>query len=64
MTIFADLCNIATNNSVTFEVAVTIDTAIKQTEEGKLCENLIKQYNEGLITLAEFRNAFIAAALI
>ena len=64
MTIFADLCSIATNNSVTVEVAVTLDTAIKQTEEGKLCENLIKQYNEGLITLAEFRNAFIAAALI
>ena len=63
MTIFADLCSIATNNSVTVEVAVTLDTAIKQTEEGKLCENLIKQYNEGLITLAEFRNAFIAAAL-
>lgn len=64
MTIFADLCSLATNNSVTFEVAVTLDTAIKQTEEGKLCENLIKQYNDGLITLAEFRNAFIAAALI
>lgn len=63
MTIFADLCNIATNNSVTFEVAVAVDNAIKQTEEGKLCESLIKQYNDGLITLAEFRNAFIAAAL-
>ena len=64
MTIFADLCSIATNNSITVEVAVTLDTAIKQTEEGKLCESLIKQYNDGLITLAEFRNAFIAAALI
>ena len=63
MTIFADLCNIATNDSVTFEVAVTIDKAIKQTEEGKLCESLIKQYNDGLITLAEFRNAFVTAAL-
>jgi len=63
MTIFADLCNIATNNSVTFEVAVAVDKAIKQTEEGKMCESLIKQYNDGLITLAEFRNAFIAVAL-
>ena len=63
MTIFADLCSIATNDSVTFEVAVTIDKAIKQTEEGRMCESLIKQYNDGLITLAEFRNAFIAAAL-
>lgn len=63
MTIFADLCNIATNNSITFEEAVILDEAIKRTEEGKLCEILIKQYNEGLITLAEFRNAFITAAL-
>ena len=63
MTIFTDLCSIATNNSITFEVAVAVDTAIKQTEEGKLCESLIKQYNDGLITLAEFRNAFITAAL-
>ena len=63
MTIFADLCSIALDNSTPFEVAVTLDTAIKQTEEGKLCESLIKQYNEGLITLAEFRRAFITAAL-
>ena len=63
MTIFADLCNIATNNNVTFEVAVILDEAIKKTEEGKLCESLIKQYNEGLITFTAFRNAFIAAAL-
>ena len=62
MTIFADLCSIATNDSVTFEVAVTIDKAIKQTEEGRMCESLIKQYNEGLITFAEFCKAFIAAA--
>ena len=63
MTIFTELCNIATNDSTPFEVAVTLDTAIKQTEEGKLCESLIKQYNEGLITLAEFRRSFITAAL-
>ena len=63
MTIFTDLCNIATDNTITFEVAVILDEAIKQTEEGRLCENLIKQYNDGLITLAEFRNAFIAVAL-
>ena len=62
MTIFTDLCNIATNDTITFEVALTINKAIKQTEEGKLCESLIKQYNEGLISLAEFRKAFIAAA--
>ena len=62
MTIFTELCRIATENSITFEVAVTIDKAIKQTEEGRLCESLIKQYNEGQITLAEFRNAFITAA--
>lgn len=63
MTIFTDLCNIATNNSITFAEAVILDEAIKRTEEGKLCASLIKQYNEGLITLAEFRNAFITAAL-
>ena len=63
MTIFTELCNIATNDSIPFEVAVTLDTAIKQTEEGKLCESLIKQYNDGLITLAEFRNAFVTVAL-
>ena len=63
MTIFAELCNMSTNDSTPFELAVTLDTAIKQTEEGKLCESLIKQYNEGLITLAEFRNAFVTAAL-
>ena len=63
MSIFSDLCSIATDNTITFEVAVAVDTAIKQTEEGKQCESLINQYNNGLITLAEFRNAFIAVAL-
>ena len=63
MTIFTDLCNIATNDTITFEVAVIINKAIKQTEEGKLCESLIKQYNDGLITFTEFRRAFITAAL-
>jgi len=63
MTIFADLCNIATDNTITFEVAVILDEAIKKTEEGKLCESLIKQYNDGLITFTEFRRAFITAAL-
>ena len=63
MTIFTDLCNIATNDTITFEEAVILDEAIKKTEEGRLCENLIKQYNDGLITFAEFRKAFIAAAL-
>ena len=63
MSIFTELCRLATNDSITFEVAVTINTAIKQTEEGKLCESLIKQYNDGLITFAEFRNAFVTAAL-
>lgn len=63
MTIFADLCSIANDNTLTFEVAAAVDNAIKQTEEGKLCESLIKQYTNGLITFAEFRNAFIAAAL-
>lgn len=63
MTIFADLCSIATDNTLTFEVAVALDTAIKQTEEGKLCESFIEQYNGGLITFTEFRRAFIAAAL-
>ena len=63
MTIFTDLCSIATDNTITFEVAVILDEAIKKTEEGRLCENLIKQYNDGLITFAEFRKAFIAAAL-
>ena len=61
MTIFTDLCNIATNDTITFEVALTINKAIKQTEEGRLCESLIEQYNEGLITFAEFCKAFIAA---
>ena len=63
MTIFADLCSIATDNTITFEVAVAVDTAIKKTEEGKQCDELIKKYSDGLITLAEFRNAFITVAL-
>ena len=61
MTIFTDLCDIATDNTITFDVAVIINKAIKQTEEGRLCESLIEQYNEGLITFAEFYKAFIAA---
>ena len=63
MTIFSDLCSIATDDSISFEVAAIVDKAIKETEQGKLCISLIYQYNNGLITFAEFRNSFIAAAL-
>lgn len=63
MTIFSDLCIIATDDRITFEVATIVDKAIKETEQGKLCISLIHQYNSGLITFAEFRNSFIAAAL-
>ena len=63
MTIFSDLCSIATDDRIPFEVAAIIDKAIKETEQGKLCLSLIHQYNSGLITFAEFRNSFIAAAL-
>ena len=62
MTIFSDLCSIATDDRITFEVATIVDKAIKETEQGKLCLSLIHQYNSGLITFAEFRNSFIEAA--
>ena len=63
MTIFSDLCSIATDDRITFEVATIVDKAIKETEQGKLCISLIDQYNSGLITFAEFRNSFVEAAL-
>ena len=63
MTIFSDLCSIATDDRITSEVATIVDKAIKETEQGKLCLSLIDQYNSGLITFAEFRNSFVAAAL-
>ena len=62
MTIFSDLCSIATDDRIPFEVATIVDKAIKETEQGKLCLSLISQYNSGLITFAEFRNSFIEAA--
>ena len=63
MTIFSELCSIATDDRITFEVATIVDKAIKETEQGKLCVSLISQYNAGLITFAEFRNSFVEAAL-
>ena len=62
MTIFSDLCSIATDDRITFEVATIVDKAIKETDQGKLCLSLIHQYNAGRIAFAEFRNSFIAAA--
>ena len=62
MTIFSDLCSIATDDRITSDVATIVDKAIKETDEGKLCLSLIHQYNSGRITFAEFRNSFIAAA--
>ena len=62
MTIFSDLCSIATDDRITFEVATIVDKAIKETNQGKLCVRLIYEYSSGLITLAEFRNSFIAVA--
>ena len=63
MSIFLDLCLIAIADNLSVELKLTLDQAIKQTEEGKQCDDLIKQYNNGLITFAEFRNDFITAAL-
>lgn len=63
MSLFTELCSIATSNGISFKVAVALDAAIEQTEEGKECLSILKQYNDGLLTFAEFRNAFIAAAL-
>ena len=63
MTIFSELCSIATDDRIPFEVATIVDKAIKETEQGKLCVSLISQYSSGLITFAEFRNSFIEAAL-
>ena len=62
MTIFSDLCSIATDDRITSDVATIVDKAINETEQGKLCVSLIYQYTSGLITFAEFRNSFIAAA--
>ena len=62
MSIFSDLCHIAITDNL-FEMKLTLDRVIRQTEEGKQCDDLIKQYNNGLITFAEFRNDFITAAL-
>ena len=63
MSLFTDLCNIATSADISFKVAVALNAAIEQTEEGKECLRILKQYNDGLLSLAEFSNAFIAAAL-
>jgi len=63
MSIFSDLCHIAITDNLSVEMRLALDQVIKQTEEGKQCDDLIKQYNNGLITFAEFRNAFITAAL-
>ena len=60
--LFSDLCSIATDDKITFEVATIVDKAIKETDQGKLCLSLIHQYNSGLITFSEFRNSFIAVA--
>ena len=57
------LCQAATDDDIVFKTAVAIDAAIKSTPQGETCVSLIEQYNQGLITFAEFRNAFIAAAL-
>ena len=63
MSLFTELCNIATSDDISFKVAVALNAAIEQTEEGKECLSILKQYNDGLLTFAEFRNAFITAAL-
>ena len=60
---FQLLCAAATQPAIEFKLAVAIDAAIKETKEGDALVCLIKQYNEGLITLVEFRNAFVEAAL-
>ena len=60
---FQLLCQAGTDKDIDFKTAVAIDAAIKSTPQGSACVSLIEQYNDGLITFAEFRNSFITAAL-
>ena len=60
---FQLLCQAGTDKDIDFKAAVAIDAAIKSTPQGETCVSLIEQYHSGLITFAEFRNAFVAAAL-
>ena len=60
---FQLLCQAGVDKDIDFKAAVAIDAAIKSTPQGFACINLIEQYNQGLITFAEFRNAFVTAAL-
>ena len=60
---FQLLCQAGVDKGIDFKTAVAIDAAIKSTPQGVTCVSLIGQYHSGLITFAEFRNAFVAAAL-
>ena len=60
---FQLLCQAGTDDGIDFKTAVAIDAAIKSTPQGETCVSLIEQYNQGLLTFAEFRNAFVTAAL-
>ena len=60
---FQLLCQAGVDDNIDFKTAVAIDAAIKSTTQGETCVSLIEQYHSGLITFAEFRNAFITAAL-
>ena len=60
---FQLLCQAGVDKGIDFKTAVAIDAAIKSTPQGVTCVSLIEQYHSGLITFAEFRNAFVAAAL-
>ena len=55
---FQTLCNIALGVT-DYALAVAIDNAISATSQGKNCIELINQYNQGLVTFAEFQSAFI-----
>ena len=60
---FQLLCQAGSIGWLDGATAEAIDRAIKSTQQGHDCVLLIEQYNQGLITFAEFRNAFVAAAL-
>ena len=60
---FQLLCQAGVATGVDGKTAEAIDAAIKCTEQGDTCIRLIEQYRSGSITFAEFRNAFVTAAL-
>ena len=59
---FQLLCQAGVATGVDDKTAKAIDAAIKCTEQGDICILLIEQYRGGMLTFAEFRKAFTAAA--